>query len=172
MGLFKKKEPDMKCWNCKKLISHKKVKWKPRTFTAESLAFGDNAEKKLKDLQKLSGAMGDKIDKKRMASPNEIFGLLEYEYRGQCPECKSELTLFWKGKDSFMKVQGLTVAPKTKPFSCFECEELIERGNQVVYSVRTISSGEIQEYLVILCPKCQEENTYPFEYDLEKGIIE
>ena len=31
MGLFgKKKEPDMKCWNCDKLISHKQVKLTPR----------------------------------------------------------------------------------------------------------------------------------------------
>ncbi len=171
MGLFKKKEPDMKCWNCKKLISHKKVKWKPRTFTNESTITGENQDEKREAIEKLAESLGETLDSEHLASENQIFGLLEYEYRGQCPECKNELTLFWKGKDSFMKVQGLTVAPKTKPFSCFECEELIERGNQVVYSVRTISSGEIQEYLVILCPKCQKENAYPFEYDLEKGII-
>jgi len=37
---------------------------------------------------------------------------------------------------------------------------------------KEISGEEIKEYLITLCSKCHLENVYPFEYDLEKGIIE
>ena len=40
--------------------------------------------------------------------------LTEKNISKKCPECKSELTLFWKGKDSFMKVQGLILMSTKK----------------------------------------------------------
>jgi Zn finger protein HypA/HybF involved in hydrogenase expression len=174
MGLFSKKEPDMKCWNCDKLISHTKVKWKPRTFTNESLIYGENQDEQRKNLEEIAELTNETLDTEHLASPNQIFGLQEYEYRGHCPECKSELTLFWKGKDSFMKIEGYTfpVAPKLKPFNCSECEETIERGVQVWYSSKFVVNEKIKEYLITICPKCKKENGYPFEYDFDKGIIE
>lgn len=171
MKLFKK-EPDMKCWNCENLISHKKVKWNPRTFTNESLVQGDNQEEKRKSLEEAADIIGEKMDTEHLASQNQIFGLQEYEYRGKCPECKKELTLFWKGKESFMKMQGVSIAPKIKPFNCVECKEQINREYQVWYTTRVVEDNEIKEYLITLCPKCKEQNGYPFEYNLDKGIIE
>jgi len=172
MGLFKKKEPDMKCWNCDKFISHKKVKWKKRTFTNEILASGDNAEEKLEALNNLSDLMGKKRDEKTVASPNQIFGLIEYEYRGKCPECDFELTCFWKGEESFNKIEGLVIAPKLKPFCCNECDQVINREYQVWYSKRFVIDEKIIEQLLTICPKCNTEQGYPFEYNLESGVIE
>jgi len=51
------------CWNCDEFISHKKVKWKPRTFTNETMAHGDNAEKKLELFNEISDLRGEKRDK-------------------------------------------------------------------------------------------------------------
>ena len=174
MELFGKNEPDMKCWNCDKLISHKKVKWKPRTFTNESLITGEKQDELRETVEQLAELTNETMDSEHLASPNQIFGLQEYEYRGKCPKCKAELTLFWKGKDSFMKIEGYTfpVAPKLKPFSCLECEEPIIRGNQVWYSAKFEKDGKITEHLITLCPHCKKQNGSPFEYDFNKGIIE
>lgn len=162
----------MKCWNCDELISHKKVKWKPRTFTNENLIHGENQDELRETVEGITKLTGDTMDSEHLASPNQIFGLQEYEYRGKCPECKSELTLFWKGKDSFNKIEGVTFAPKPKPFSCIECKEPIIRGNQVWYSAKFEEDGKINEHLITLCPHCKEQNGSPFEYDFDKGIIE
>lgn len=177
MGLFsRKKEPreqkgDMICWNCDKFISHKQVKWKPRTFNSHTLAMtGDgNYEEKLKLCKEIVELTGMKDE--QTASPNQIFGLHEYEYRGKCPECNAELTCFWRGKDSFNKIQGVLFSPKPKPFYCNECKHVINREFQVWYSIRR-QEDKIKEYLVTVCPECNIEQGYPFEYDFERGIIE
>ena len=63
MELFGKNEPDMKCWNCDKLISHKKVKWKPRTFTNESLITGEKQDELRKTVEQLA-ELTNELDKK------------------------------------------------------------------------------------------------------------
>jgi Zn finger protein HypA/HybF involved in hydrogenase expression len=170
MGLFTRKQEskeqreDMKCWNCDKLISHKKVKWNPRKVGAP-----DGNVAITEQLQEFKKSIGNK---EAIATPNQIFGLHEYEYRGKCPECHAELTCFWRGKDSFNKIQGVLFSPKSKPFHCNECEHIINREFQVWYSIRIQDEDKIKEYLVTICPKCNAEQGYPFEYELEKGIIE
>ncbi len=165
----KTKDPDMKCWNCDKLINHKKVKWEKRTYTAESIA--SNSEQ-LEASKKLAKVMGRKPNEEIVASPNRIFGVYEYEYRGKCPECKSELTCFWHGENSFNEIRGIIAVPKHRPFSCMRCKKEIEREYQVWYSARFVDDDEIKEHLITLCPNCKEENGSPFEYDFNKGIIE
>ncbi len=169
MGLFgKKKEPDMKCWNCDKLISHKQVKLTPRKMGMPGeTSLG--TELLTNQMRELAKSMGNKDAR---ASPNSIFGLQEYEYLGQCPECNEKINCFWRGKDSYNKIQGVMVAPKSKPFSCNDCTQEIDRGVQVWYSKRVIEDEKITEFLITLCPNCKEENGYPFEYDLDSGIIE
>lgn len=168
--ITKTKEPDMVCWNCDKLINHEKVKWKKRTFTAKSLA--RNPEQ-LKASINLAKAIGEKPNAEILSSPNQIFGLQEYEYRGKCPECKSELACFWRGENSFNEIQGVIAVPKPKPFFCNKCEQIINREFQVWYGgPRQNNDGEITEYLVTMCMKCNTEQVYPFEYNLDSGIIE
>ena len=167
LGIFKK-ESDMKCWNCDKLINHKKVKWKKRTYTAESLA--SNPEQ-LEASINLANAMGQEPDEEVIASPNQIFGFLEYEYCGKCPKCSGNLRGFWFGKDSFNDVNGIKIGPKRKPFFCNICEKPIERGHQVWYSIMIQEKDEAKEILATLCPHCNTEQGYPFEYNLESGII-
>ena len=62
-------------------------------------------------MRELAKSMGNKDAR---ASPNSIFGLQEYEYLGQCPECNEKINCFWRGKDSYNKIQGVMVAPKSK----------------------------------------------------------
>ncbi len=170
MKLFKK-EPDMKCWNCDKLISHKQAKLEPRKMPDPAKLVSGNEEAE-KIIQEIKDIVPNDTFKNKLASPNQIFGLQEYEYRGHCPECKEEITCFWRGKDSYNKIQGAIVAPKIKPFSCMECKQEIDRGTQVWYSKRVVGDEKIIEFLITLCPNCKEENGYPFEYDLDSGIIE
>ena len=167
MGLFKKK-PDMQCWNCTKLISHKKVKWRVRKIGWDNLPPNDQAI--IKELEQKIKEESGKIDD--TSSPNQIFGLLEYEYRGQCPECNAEQRGFWFSKDSWNKISGVLIAPKRKPFGCTECEEVINREFQIWYSIMVQEEDKARECLVTLCPNCNTEQEYPFEYNLETGIIE
>ena len=175
MGLFKKKEPDMKCRNCDQLISHKKVKWKKRMVDYNKLGHTKEQKEATENLMKELTKSKDmeKYKKPVEATPNEIFGQLEYEYRGECPKCKGHLNCFWFGEDSAMKIDGLTILPKRKPFVCTECESVINREFQVWYSVMTvIEEDKTKEWLVTICPSCKEENGYPFEYNLGTGKIE
>jgi hypothetical protein len=59
-----------------------------------------------------------------------------------------------------------------RPFLCNKCENKIHREFQFLYSNRVVEGEKIKEYLVTVCPKCHTEQGYPFEYDLEYGIIE
>ena len=167
------KEPDMKCWNCDNLISHKKIKWKPRQVGIKGSTPLATAllTQSMRDLQK---AMGNK---EATASPNQVFGVYEYEYRGYCPKCNEEQCLFWFGEESIKRNKN-PVEPKD-PFFCHECKNPLKRENQIWYSVRIIENPEhdaitepkIKELLITLCPYCKTENGYPFEYDLEYGRI-
>ena len=161
MGLFKK-EPDMLCWNCDKLISHKKIKWHLRKVGAPD----GNAivTEQLREIEKSLG------NKKAIATPNLVFGFQEYEHRGQCPECNVELTGFWFGFESLSKNKNAVIRPR--PFLCNKCENTIKREFQFWYSSKVIEEEKIKEYLLTVCPKCNTEQGYPFEYDLERGIIE
>ena len=162
---------DFICWSCKELINHEKVKWKKRTFSVESLAFGDNAEEKLKAVQDLNKAMGKKLDEATTASPNRIFNGSEYEYRGSCPKCNSELTCFWFGIKS-CKLNSNEVLTN-KLLECPDCANVMMREFQVWYSIRaSFNEEEMKEYLITVCPICKAEVIFPFEYDLDKGIIE
>ena len=147
-----KKESDMICYNCNKFISHKKVKWNPRKMHIP-----------------LKGDLTIKFDD--TASPNDIFGFQEHEYRGQCPECKTELTGFWFGWKSLLR-HGSKPEIHTNPFKCTKCDNVIQREFQFWYSNRYQINEEIEEYLITICLKCKNEQAYPFEYNLEKGIIE
>ena len=160
----------MKCWSCKQLISHKKVKWKPR-----EIDFSTYPDEEMRELfKKGQEIIGENSkNEKIVASPNQIFGFSEYEYRGKCPECNEELTCFWRGYDSLsINEKNNVISLNPKPFLCHECENKIYREWQVWYSRRFQEEKEIKEYLITLCSKCHLENVYPFEYDLEKGIIE
>jgi len=160
LGLFKKK-PDMKCGNCRKLISHKKVKWKPRVID-----FSNHPNKELREATELINS------KKEKADPNEVFGFSEYEYGGNCPECNAYLTGFWFGFDSLFRKGVKDIEIDSKPFLCNECETPINRELQVWYSIGLYEGDEKKdEVLVTLCSKCHTEQVYPFEYNLETGII-
>lgn len=162
------KEPDMMCWNCKQLISHKKVNWKPRKLPIDHLM-------KETDMPHEAEKIIKKELKNPLASPNQIFGVTEYEYRGQCPECKAELTLFWFGKDSHQRTEkigvpeGMFRAPKL--MKCGKCNHAYWRELQVWYGVTIQEIDKKTEYLVNICPKCKAQLVYPFEYNLESGII-
>lgn len=163
MKLFHK-ESDMICNHCNKLISHKDVNWKPREIPVEHMMKEANMpQEDMKLLKK------QKILKDIIASPNQIFGVPEYEYHGQCPECKTELTLFWFGEDSIKRNKDKVI--EKRPFVCSKCNHLITRELQVWYSVSMKENDEIVEYFLTLCPNCKDQQIYPFEYDLQKGII-
>ncbi|CAD6513319.1 hypothetical protein NMT12_190025 [metagenome] len=165
MELFKK-EPDMICWNCDSFISHKKVKWEPRQVGAEGST--PLATKLLTDqMRKFEKALGNK---KAIATPNHIFGLYEYEYRGKCPECDAMLTAFWFGNDSISKNKGRELHPN--PFACHECKTILQRELQFWYSTRVVEEEKIKEYLLTVCPECDTQQAYPFEYNLEYGNID
>lgn len=164
MKLFNK-ENDMQCWNCQELFSHEKVNWKPRKVglkgdTPLGSAILTNL---MREFEKNMG------NKDAIASPNQVFGVDEYEYRGQCPKCNMEQCLFWFGEKS-VKRNKKPVDVK-EPFHCHECKNPIKRENQVWYSYRIQEDEKITEYLVTICPSCYAENGYPFEYNLEHGII-
>lgn len=159
----------MKCWSCKQLINHKKVKWKPR-----KIDFSTHPDEELRrHWKEMHELMGENPKKKLVASPNSIFGYKEYEYMGSCPLCKSQLNLLWFGLDSVKKFKGFTISEE--PFLCAKCEFPIHREFQVWYSFRWVKKGETieqaKEFLVSICPTCHDEIIYPDEYDLETGII-
>ncbi len=153
------------------LINYTKVKWKKRTFTSENTIFGDNQVKIRKLLEEGVKLMGLKMNTPIEASPNQIFGLQEYEYRGKCYVCSFELTCFWRGEKSFNKIQGVTIIPDPKPFSCNNCEITIQREFQIWYTNTFTENEKVMEYLITVCPRCHTQQGYPYEYDLDKGII-
>ena len=165
MGLFKK-EPDMICWNCDSFVSHKKIKWEPRKvgMAGDTPLTTELLTHYMREIEKTIG------NKKAIATPNQIFGLYEYEYRGNCPECNAILTAFWFGKDSLLKNKGRKMNPN--PFACHECKVMIQRELQFWYSTRIVEDEKIKEYLLTVCPECKTQQGYPFEYDLEMGKIE
>ena len=152
---FFKKESDMKCSYCKKLISHKKVNWEPRKV--------DTFIDEIRELEKSIGNKG------YIASPIEIFGFYEYEYLGRCPKCNAELNVFWFGLESLSRNKDIAVNPK--PFSCHECKKRIKRESRVWYSFGPLSPrGPYIEFLLTICPRCKTENEYPFEYHIESNL--
>jgi len=158
------KEPDMKCWNCDSLINHKQTKPEPREIPVEQIM--KNVNTSPEDMEFLKN---EDLLKDITSSPNQIFGVSEYEYRGKCPECKGEQSLFWFGKDSINKNKNRRI--ENKPFFCNECKNQINRELQIWYSIRFQEGDKITEYLVTLCPSCKTEQGYPFEYNLDLGII-
>jgi len=164
MKLFNK-ENNMQCWNCQELFSHEKVNWAPRKVGLK----GSNplataiATNLMREFEKNMG------NKDAIASPNQVFGVSEYEYRGQCPKCNEEQCLFWFGEKSVK--QNTKHVEVKEPFLCHECKNQIKRENQVWYSYRIQEDEKITEHLVTICPNCYTENGYPFEYNLEYGII-
>jgi|SRR3990172_2447202 len=158
----------MKCRSCEQMFSHKKVKWKPR-----ELSLKNHPDKVLREL----GEKGEKIIRSALhekklppASPNSVFGYSEYEYLGKCPECKEIINCLWFGRESIMR--NKTILKFREPFLCSECENQINRELQVWYSRRWDNGDKKWEDLITMCPKCNKENGYPFEYDLDKGFIE
>jgi len=162
MGLFsEKKGEDMQCWKCKNFISHHNVIWNPRKI-GDITGTGIFTETIRESLKKSTGS--------DLASPNQIFGGYEYEYRGHCPECKAELTAFWFGLESIKRNDDYAI--QARPFSCGNCENRIEREEQFWYSQSFQQDGQITEYLITICPNCQDGQIYPYEYNLELGVIE
>ena len=157
------KEPDMKCWNCDQLISHKQTNSEPRKLPIDHLMKEVNMPPE--DIEFVNKEFG----KNTLSSPNQIFGVSEYEYRGKCPSCGEEQALFWFGVDSIKKNKDKII--QKKPFFCHECKNQINRELQIWYSIRFQEGDKITEYLVTLCPNCKTEQGYPFEYDLSRGII-
>ncbi|HSB50041.1 MAG TPA: hypothetical protein VLC72_01745 [Nitrosopumilaceae archaeon] len=168
MKLFQKERPDMKCWNCQKLINHKDANWQRRKvgWQASTASATTVLTKLARDAEKAVG------NKERIADPNQVFGVYEYEHRGQCPNCKADQCGFWFGEKSFNIIDGMTIAPEEKPFFCDKCNKAIDRELQIWYSVRIQQGNKTKENLVTLCPHCKTEQDYPFKYDLEYGIIE
>src|SRR5690348_4001514 len=115
----------MICWGCDYFFNHKKVDWKPRPVGMQ----GDNAlgtTLLTNAIQEAEKAMGNK---QAIASPNEIFGASEYEYRGQCPKCKQSQACFWFGKDSLAKNKNVLI--EKKGIICAHCENVMDRAFQV-----------------------------------------
>jgi len=161
------KGDDMKCYNCQQLINHEEISWRPRTSMFVPVDSPLMSEFVPTTLQKKSK---EDIIKDSIAEPNQVFGAYEYEYRGKCSNCNADQALFWFGKSSIKK--NKTPVEEKEPFFCLECENPIKRENQVWYSFRIMKEDKVNEHLVTLCPKCKAENGYPFEYNLETGIIE
>ncbi len=166
-GSPQSKKPDSYCPFCNLLMNHKKVKWKKRTFDPTTLS--DNPK-----IIEVSKKIADMTNTREIeSSKNRIFGGFEYEYRGDCPECKQLLTAFWFGLDSMLKPYNKEIVWEGKNFFCPECETSIERLQSFVYSKTMINEDEERyEPLVIVCPECQTENGYPFSVDLSSGNIE
>jgi len=160
---------DYRCISCKELISHKQVKWKPRTFKGSQLVHGDdNKEEKLALIKEGTELIG--IDE-HTASPNQIFNGREYEYRGNCPKCNFELTCFWFGVKSLEKNPNSILLQRST--ECPTCENMMRNEFQVWYSIRMeINDEGMKEYLVTICPKCKDEIVYSHNCDFENGIIE
>ncbi|WP_100183319.1 hypothetical protein [Candidatus Nitrosotenuis aquarius] len=173
MKFFKNEPVDMQCWNCDEFFNHKKVKWEPRKVAMKGMTPLGSAL--LTDMiRKFERERGNKD---AIASPNRIFGVHEYEYRGNCPKCNEEQCLFWFGRDS-IKRNKKPIEPKD-PFYCRECEIPINRENQIWYSITiqenphhdAMTEPRIKEHLITICPNCMTKNGYPFEYDIEYGVI-
>ena len=194
MGLFRRrpKIPEIVCYRCESEFEHKKIKWTKRMLNKKWLA-SQHAAKSGEDVNKIMDDM-DWLSDNVPAAPNEIFGQYEYEHVGLCPNCGTELRMFWFGKDSLFRPKNKdllarypelrrdSVAAKNhgskdmliipRPFNCHGCENVIRREFQcwyAIYSVKGISKVEI---MATLCGNCGEENGYPFNYDLNAGIIE
>lgn len=168
------KEPDMQCWSCNQLISHKKVKWKPRKLPIDYL-MNEMKERGVSITPEIMKSLEKQIEKNPLASPNKIFGVIEYEYHGQCPECNAELTLFWRGEDSYRRTEKMGVPEGMVRgmilLKCGNCKQAYWREQQVWYSVTIQEIDKKIEYLVNICPKCKAQLNYPFEYNLQTGII-
>jgi Zn finger protein HypA/HybF involved in hydrogenase expression len=163
---FQKEEPDLICWNCNYFFNHKKINWKPRQVAMK----GDTPVGTViltNQIREMEKALGNK---EAIATPNKIFGASEYEYRGQCPKCHQIQTCFWFGEKSVNK--NKTVKIEKKEIVCGNCKHIADRAFQVWYSIRMQKESKITEFLVTICPKCSAEQAYPYEYDLERGIIE
>ncbi|MBI4894804.1 MAG: hypothetical protein HY833_03660 [Candidatus Aenigmarchaeota archaeon] len=157
------KQFDMKCWNCKHLINHKKVNWYIRKVGVKNDKIGVLTAM----LRELAKSLGNE---KSISTQNNIFGALEYEYNGKCMFCNERINLFWFGKDSIKKNKNTFIEKKI--FRCVDCNNIIHRELQVWYSYSILQKNNvIKEYLVTLCPNCKNEEIYPFKYDLEHGII-
>lgn len=163
---------DYKCWSCKELFSSQKVKWKPRTFTNESVIVGEKQDELRKIVENLAESTGETLDTEHQSSPNQIFNGNEYENRGNCPKCNSEITCFWFGVKSLEKNHSSILQQKSS--QCPTCENMMRNEFQVWYSITLKGNNDEEptEYLVTICPKCKDEVTFPYEYDLNKGIIE
>lgn len=162
-------ELDYKCWSCKQLFNHDKIKWKPRTFRSSDLPLPnderrDEGKKLIEEMTKILGT------DEHVASQNHIFGGQELEYKGICPNCGAILNCFWLGMESLRKNPNSILFNQT--IVCSSCDNRFRREFQVWYSYRIVSSEEEKEYLMTICPRCMDEQGYPFNYDLDRGVIE
>lgn len=162
-------ELDYKCWSCKQLLNHDKIKWQPRTFKSSDLPRPNdkNPEEHQKFIETITKTMGGE---EHIASPNQIFGGQELEYKGNCPNCSEVLNCFWLGMDSLKKNPNSILFNQN--IVCTSCDNPFRREFQVWYSYRIVNQEEENEYLITICPRCMKEQVYPFNYNLDRGIIE
>ena len=163
---------DIRCHNCETLFSHKQTGWKPRANTFDiNLDYPGVPKNVKRDMEESMKIMTSNLpERDKRTSPNKIFGVSEYEYRGFCPFCNKEQFVFWFGEKSIKRNKNVSM--EQRPFYCNKCENEINRELQTWYSLTNQEEEIVKEYLVMMCPKCNTEQGYPFEYDLERGIIE
>lgn len=161
---FKKEEkPDYCCWSCKQYFHHSKVKWKIRPM---SLPLDDKKDFPLETIH-LGMNLGD-------SSPNDVFGGAEYEYVGDCPNCKERINCLWFGEKSLEMNFKNKLNPIGQDVICYNCKTPNERLLSLWFSdrVKDLETNEIIEYLQTICKGCNEIIAYPLElFDLQKGII-
>lgn len=162
-------ELDYKCWSCKQLLNHSKIKWKPRTLKFSELSKPDDKtpEEHQKFIETITKTMGDV---EQIASPNQIFGGQELEYTASCTNCGVILNCLWLGMESLKKNPNAILFNQN--MACVSCDNILRREFQIWYSYRIVNQEGEREYMVTICPRCMEEQTYPFDYDLSRGVIE
>ena len=168
LGGPKSTEPDLYCRHCNALMNHNKIKWKRRKFNPAGLGTSQEQKDQFKKIANIAPELNNEIE----ASPNQIFGAIEYEHHGTCPECNQILTAFWFGLESMLSYGNNENPLRGKPFTCTECKQQIERITCFVYSTFVSGDDKVYEPLAIVCPKCKTENGYPFDHDLDSGRIE
>jgi hypothetical protein len=106
LGLFsRKKKPEekinypseIKCWNCEKLFSYEKAKFKPRKVGWDDKDNPVSAMIITKTLREMEKNWGNK---EGIATSNQVFGGEEYEYTGKCPNCEAFVNCLWFGAES------------------------------------------------------------------------
>jgi len=156
--------PDYYCWSCKQFYNHSNVEWKVRSI---SLPLGDEKEDNPLTTKHLGMDLGE-------SSPNEIFNCSEYEYVGNCPNCKANINCLWFGKKSLENSFKNKLEPIGQDVICVNCKTPNERLYAIWFSyrVKDAETNEIVEYLSAVCKGCNRVLYYPLEsFDLSKGII-